>query len=245
MTRRNCHSRLSALEHVTGEAPENGAGSEHSVATLPRPIEARFLRDNRIPAHYELTLRLEPSNVASGRLRRDRESKAKLGVHLSGWGSIKSSKIWFDFPRGLLDPSNRGTYYSTVAREGSNIVYGKHRALPIDEIGLVVGPLNVLLGAVVGPNWGVMAPNILGERVNDFGFPIVVEFNISKTAVAGDHLIHAVLTYLTAGGWQGSTVSATIHVYTWAEKWQTLIAVLGLVSVIATVVGAILIVKPL
>lgn len=232
-------------------ADETAGGSpppQTEAGEAAAPESSDIFHDLRIPAHYEMTLRIEPPTVSYGWFRSDRESKAKLGVRISGFGPVRAGKIWLDFPAGLLDPDNSGTAYSTVHVEGAlphaKPIVGKFNPVPVQSTGLILSPIETLLLWKRIPTPTSDTPQIIGESMTEIGYPITIDLNISSKAPEGDHSINAVLTYLTPGGWKGCKASTNIRVYTWTEKWSNWLEALGVIGAIATVLAVFLVLKP-
>jgi hypothetical protein len=174
-------------------------------------------------ASYQLVLRLDPPAVSNGWWRSNRESKAKLGTNISGFGVMITGKIWMGLPAGLVDPKDPGTQFSTVDfKRGQplNTVtagQGKFMPTPLTVFGVSATGIQSFTFDYVIPNLDATPP-ITGEVHTEKGYPITTEMNISKRAPEGDHDITAVLTYLTPAGWRTTKGVVTIHVNTWVEK---------------------------
>jgi len=243
---------LTTIPSTSARSTAPTAGTENPKTPLPAgfPIVPP-LANPLFPANYEVTLQLDPPAVSYGWIRSKRESTAKLGVRLSGWGAILSGKVFLDFPVGLLEANKPGRCFSTVRVVPSPtdpnqaaIETGEFTPQALDRFGIVVAPINPFVLPTRPFSASDASPQILGETVNASGFPVTVEINISKSAPEGDHPINAILTFLTSNGWHCAKASIRIHVYTWSEKWQSWIVGLGLILGAAAIAASVII-RPL
>jgi hypothetical protein len=179
----------------------------------------------RAPPVYEITIRLVPPRISVG-WRTNGKRKVVLWIRLSGFGEFGMTKLWVDTPEGLLDTSNPGTTYTTIAAKKLD-----HRRVLIDS-GQREGEQTIQSGGFTLhtlPAWDMPVkaprddrdlPNVLGEMIGRSGLPAhVAEFNLAKDAKPGDHPITAVLTYASGDHWVTSRTDAVLHVNDWHERW--------------------------